>query len=285
MQLPDSDIDRLLNTIKAVYGHDFTEYAQASLKRRILRFMQHHEFQDANQVIAALTTDPALLHRFVYDLSVVVTEMFRDPWVYQTLRIKVIPWLKTFPFIRIWHAGCATGEEVYAMAVLLQEEDLTQRTQIYATDLNDEALKKAREGIYSLSRIKEFTRNYHKSGGKESFSDYYHAKYDAAIMAPELRHNITFANHNLATDTVFGEMQLILCRNVLIYFTRPLQNRVLHLFSESLCSGGILCLGTKESIRFSPAHRYFEAIVPEENIFKRTVYAPRALHRMEMPYE
>lgn len=273
MQLPDSDMDRLLSTVKGVYGYDFTEYAQASLKRRIIRFMQRHEFEDADQVITAMAMDSALFHRFVFDLSVVVTEMFRDPWVYQTIRSKVIPWLKTFPFIRIWHAGCATGEEVYAMAILLQEENLTKRTQIYATDLNDEALEKARAGIYSLSRIKEYTRNYQKAGGKGSFSDYYHAKYDAAIMAPELRHNITFANHNLVTDTVFGEMQLIMCRNVLIYFTRPLQNRVLHLFSESLCSSGILCLGTKESIQFSPAHQYFDAIEPEEKIFKKAASA------------
>lgn len=262
-------MERLVLKLKDLYEYDFTEYSRASLKRRLIHFLQHLEFTDVESAIAALSRNPGHFRGAVMDLSVVVTEMFRDPWVYQTLREKCIPWLKTFPFIRIWHAGCATGEEVYAMSILLQEEGLADRTQIYATDLNGRALAKAREGIYPMNRIREYTKNYQDSGGKNAFSDYYHAKYDAAIMAPELRKNITFAEHNLVTDSVFGEMQLIMCRNVLIYFSRPLQDRVLHLFHESLCTGGLLCLGTKESIHFSSVNNQFAEINKEEKIFKK----------------
>ena len=269
MQLTDSEIERLLDTVRHEYGYDFTGYSRASQKRRIARFMTRYHTETIDETVAMLARNDDLLQALIFDLTVVVTEMFRDPWVYQTIREKVIPWLKTFPFIRIWHAGCATGEEVYAMAILLQEEGLADRSLIYATDLNDEALQKAKEGIYPLARIQEYTRNYQEAGGRSSFSDYYHARYDAAKMDQELSKNISFANHNLVTDTVFGEMQLVMCRNVLIYFDRPLQNRVLQLFHDSLCSGGLLCLGTKESIRFTTINDHFETVAREEKIYKK----------------
>ena len=177
--------------------------------------------------------------------------MFRDPWFYLALREKVIPFLKTFPFINVWQAGCATGEEVYSLAIILKEEGLYERSHIYATDFNDAALEKAKTRIYPLERIKEYSINYQKAGGKQSLADYYRAQYQSVIMDTALQQNITFANHNLATDGVFGEMHLILCRNVLIYFDRDLQSRVLSLFQNSLPYNGFLCLGSKETIHFS----------------------------------
>jgi len=195
--------------------------------------------------------------------------MFRDPSFYSSLREKVIPVLKTYPFIKIWHAGCATGEEVYSMAILLKEENLLSKTMLYATDLDDKVLKTAREGIYPLDKIKEYTQNYQKVHGNSSFSDYYTAKYEAAIMDRSLRKNIVFSQHNLVTDGVFGEMNLIICRNVLIYFDKDLQNRVLQLFHDSLTRKGILCLGSKETIKFSKVKDLFTEYDGKEKIYKR----------------
>jgi chemotaxis protein methyltransferase CheR len=195
--------------------------------------------------------------------------MFRDRAFYKSLRENVIPILKTYPFIKVWHAGCATGEEAYSMAILLKEENLYERTTIYATDFNQHALNQAREGIFSNSRMKEYTTNYQMSGGKEAFSGYYTSSYDHVIMNQSLKKNIVWANHNLVTDSVFAEVHLILCRNVLIYFDRELQNKVQRLFYDSLVSGGILCLGSKESLHFTDLRDEYTAIDKKQRIFKK----------------
>ena len=195
--------------------------------------------------------------------------MFRDPWFYEAVRKEVVPLLRTYPFSKIWHAGCSSGEEVYSMAIILKEEGLWDRIQIYATDLNEVVLKKAKEGIYPVEDIKEWTRNYQKAGGRESFADYYTARYQSALIDRSLREKVVFADHNLVTDEAFGEMHLIVCRNVLIYFSRNLQNRAVDLFKKSLVPGGFLCLGTKESLRFTDHDIDFETICDEAKIYRK----------------
>ncbi len=203
------------------------------------------------------------------DFSINFTEMFRDPSFYKAFREELVPILKTYPFIKIWHAGSSTGEEVYSMAILLKEEGLYDRTQIYATDFNEIVLQKAKEGIYDIANIKEYTKNYQKAGGKASFSDYYVAKYESVIFNESLKKRMIFADHNLVTDGVFGEMHVVICRNVLIYFNQDLQNRVLNLFYQSLNNGCFLCLGSKESLRFSTCEDKFDPVVASEKIFQR----------------
>ncbi len=263
------ELQLLLQAIYLKYGYDFRNYAKASVKRRILHRLNKDSFANISAMQHKLLYDVNFFETLLLDLSINVTEMFRDPSFYLALRQKVIPVLKHFPFLKIWHAGCSTGEEVYSMAIVLKEEDLYERTQIYATDMNEVALKQAREGIFPINRLKQYTINYQKAGGKESFSDYYAAHYDHAVMDKSLKENILFSDHNLATDGVFGEMNLILCRNVLIYFNRELQNRAIRLFSESLCPTGFLCLGTKESIRLSEDSEHFEDVVKEERIYQK----------------
>ena len=214
--------------------------------------------------------DKNLFSRLTWHFSVQVTEMFRDPQVYCALRQHVVPILRTWPYFKIWHAGCATGEEAYSLAILLDEEGLLERATIYATDFNEEALDKAREGIYPVDRIREFTANHRSAGGTSPFSDHYHARYGSAIMNSSLKRRITFANHNLVADHVFGEMHLIVCRNVLIYFNAELQDRVLRLFSDSLVHGGFLCLGTREDVRFSSARDDYQPADTEARIYKKT---------------
>jgi len=209
------------------------------------------------------------LQRLLLDLSISVSTMFRDPGFYQAFREKVVPLLRTYPFIRIWHAGCSTGEEVYSMAILLEEENLYDRTRIYATDINDVVLQKARAGIFPLERMQEYTDNYLRSGGGRAFSEYYTARYDGALFNPGLTRNVVFSQHNLVTDRSFAEFNVILCRNVMIYFDRALQNRVLRLFHDSMPMYGILALGNKESLRFTEYETCFEAIDPRERIYRR----------------
>jgi chemotaxis protein methyltransferase CheR len=225
--------------------------------------------QKITDLTRRLLYDPEFFQRLVSDFSVTVTEMFRDPKVYAVLREKVVPYLKTYPFIKVWHAGCATGEEVYSLAILLHEEGLLERTTIYATDFNEAALTVAKEGIYPLKRIREYSDNYVKGGGKGSFSEYYHAQYDNVIMSKFLRNNMTFARHNLVTDQVFGEMHLILCRNVLIYFNRTLQDRVFHIFDDSLAHNAFLCLGSKENLKFSEVMDRFTEFEPKVKIYRK----------------
>lgn len=263
------EIQLILEAIFLKYGYDFRNYGKAHVKRRILRRRSIAEMTSLSEMQHRILYDKDFFETLLLDLSITVTEMFRDPSFFKALRKEVIPILKTYPFIKIWHAGCATGEEVYSMAILLKEEGLYERAQIYATDFNEVVLQKAKEGIYPIDRLKDYTLNYQKAGGLESFADYYTAKYESAIIDSSLKKIIVFTDHNLATDGVFGEMNLINCRNVLIYFNKELQNRVLGLFYDSLCRNGFLCLGRKESLKFSEYADKFELVVPAEKIYRK----------------
>lgn len=203
--------------------------------------------------------------------SITVSQMFRDPHVYKVIREKVIPYLATYPFVKIWHAGCATGEEVYSLAILLQEEGIYNKCTIYATDFNDEALHKAKQGIYPIADLKEWSKNYQKSGGVSSLTDYFHAEYNSVRLSKSLQKNITFASHNLAVDEMFGEIHLVLCRNVLIYFDQKLQNRALRLFADSIVRDGFLCIGTKESLRFAEVYNKFTEFSADHKIYRKLV--------------
>jgi chemotaxis protein methyltransferase CheR len=264
------ELKSLLESIRFTYGYDFTEYAEASLKRRIDHFMKSVKMETLADLGRILLKDEIVFERFVQDITVNVTEMFRDPVFYRSLREKVIERLATYPFIKVWIAGCSTGEEVYSVAILLKEEGLLNRTVIYATDINQGSLKAAKEGIYPISQMKNHTINYIKAGGKVSFSDYYIAKYNSALLDKALTQNVVFSAHNLVTDKSFNEFQLILCRNVLIYFSQNLQNKVINLFYESLCPFGFLALGNKESLLFTDRRQYFEEIDKRERIFIKT---------------
>ncbi len=259
----------LIEAVFQRYGLDFRHYSSASLIRRIKNHLAKTKYTRISQLIPQVLVDRDTFESLARNISIGVTEMFRDPSVYKSIREHVVPFLKTYPFIKVWHAGCSTGEEAYAMAILLKEEGLHERAQIYATDYNDDALARAKEGVYSIDLIKGYTVNYQKSGGKSSFSEYYHSKYDSAIMAPELRKIITFANHNLASDSVFAEMNLIMCRNVLIYFDKDLQSRTLKMFDDSLSPCGFLCLGAKESLRFSDVAGRFDEIAGRDRIYRK----------------
>ena len=216
-----------------------------------------------------LLHDPAVMERLLLDLSVNVTAMFRDPTFFLSFREKVVPMLRTYPFARLWVAGCSTGEEVYSLAILLAEEGLADRVRIYATDINEAVLEQARLGVFPLDKMQEYTQNYIRAGGARSFSEYYVARYDGARFARELADGVVFAQHNLVSDATFNEFNVITCRNVLIYFAQPLQERVHRLFYDSLAMFGVLALGQKETIRFSPHERSFEELDAEERLFKK----------------
>jgi len=268
-EVEEIEIDLLLEALFRRYGYDFRHYAKASITRRIRHLLGKTSHSRISEMIPELLYDKSFFEKIVYDFSITVTEMFRDPGFYRAIREKVIPYLKTYPFIKIWHAGCATGEEVYSIAIVLKEEGLYDRATIFATDFNNAALAKGKEGIYSLENIKQYTLNYQDAGGTSSFSEYYHAQYDSVIMDQSLKKNITFANHNLVTDNTFSEMHLILCRNVLIYFNKTLQDRVLRLFHDSLIHGGFLCLGTKESIQFADVAEAYERTDKKHKIYQK----------------
>jgi len=263
------EISLLLEAIYQKYGYDFREYSKAHINRRIMNRLALSGLEDVSQIQSKILKDETFAYQLLQDLSITVTEMFRDQDFYKSLRENVIPILKTYPFIKIWHAGCATGEEAYSMAIILQEEGLYGRTTIYATDFNQHALNRAKEGIFSNAMMKEYIINYTLSGGKESFSDYYTSSYDNAIMNQSLKKNIVWANHNLVTDSVFAEVHLILCRNVLIYFDNTLQNKVQKIFHDSLINGGILCLGTKEGLRFTDFFEKYTELDKKQRIFKK----------------
>ena len=263
------EISLLLEAIYQKYGYDFRQYSKAHISRRIRNRMTLSGLEDVSQIQFKVLKDEIFAHQLLQDLSITVTEMFRDQDFYKSLRENVIPILKTYPFIKIWHAGCSTGEEAYSMAIIMQEEGLYNRTTIYATDFNQHALNRAKEGIFSNALMKEYTINYQLSGGKESFSNYYTSNYDNIIMNQSLKKNIVWANHNLVTDSVFAEAHLILCRNVLIYFDNNLQNKVQKLFYDSLISGGILCLGSKESLQFTDFHEKYIELDKKQRIFKK----------------
>jgi chemotaxis protein methyltransferase CheR len=270
MDSENKEFTELLDAIWCVYGYDFTDYSEASVKRRINSFMTGRKIPTIDMLGDMILKDEKLFEIFIQEISVTVTEMFRDPAFYKSLRNNVLKRLATYPFIKIWIAGCATGEEVYSMAVLFDEAGLLNRTLIYATDINQKSLQIAKEGMYPLANMKQYTSNYQKAGGKKSFSEYYIAKYDSALFDKSLKQNIVFAAHNLAIDKSFNEFQLIICRNVLIYFNQKLQNGVINLFYESLCPFGFLGLGNKESLLYSDKKKNFDEVDRDEKIFMKT---------------
>lgn len=258
--------------IKAIYdkyGYDFSNYARASLNRRIRELVMLAHKKSASDLIPLLFHDENYINTVLHTFSITVTEMFRDPEVFLSIRNNVLPYLKTFPHLKIWNAGCATGEEVYSTAILLEEENLLQISTIYGTDINANALKIAKESIYKIKDMKGYIKNYQSSGGIKPFSDYYLAKYDSAIINGSLRKNIVFAQHNLTSDEVFTETHLVMCRNVMIYFNQELQNRALELFTESLLINGFLVIGNKESLEFSTVKDRFKIIDRKNRIYQK----------------
>lgn len=267
--LEDIEIQLLLEAIYQRYHYDFRRYAQASIRRRLKQALAQLNFRSYAALQDALLHDATLLPRLLDFLTVQVSEMFRDPSYYRAIREKVAPHLRTYPSLKVWIAGCSTGEELYSFVILFREEGLEQRTIFYATDINPEAIKAASSGVYALDRVRGFTENHQKSGGKSSLSDYYSANYGRAVFDKSLRDRVVFSDHSLVTDQVFAEVQLISCRNVMIYFDRGLQNRAIGLFRDSLSRNGFLGLGSKESLRFSEHADAFTPFVAEEKIFQR----------------
>ena len=263
------ELELLLEGIFRHYGFDFRNYALSSLRRRVWNFIRSEQVSSISSLQDRVLHDRSWLERFLYALSVNVSAMFRDPSFYLRFRKDVVPLLRTYPFIRIWLAGVSMGEEVYSLGILLQEEGIYDRCRIYATDINDAVLKKAKDGIYPIDLMQSYTNNYIKAAGKKSFSDYYTAAYDHAIFRSSLRDNVVFAQHNLATDASFNEFHVILCRNVMIYFNSELQTHVHHLLYESLVMFGILGLGSKETLRFSPHENSYEEIDKTAKLYRR----------------
>jgi chemotaxis protein methyltransferase CheR len=267
--ITEDEIEEILLAVNLKYGYDFTNYSRASMLRRISRFVDDVGFDSTPGLKAGLLSDRNMFEYFLQRVTVNVTEMFRDPEFYKVIRQKLLPVIASYPSIKIWHAGCSSGEEVFSMAILLHEAGLLKRTKIYATDLNPNNIEKAKKGILPADVLKEYVGNYLRAGGQRDFASYYTAMYDNAIIRKDLRENIIFSQHNLVTDQVFNEFQLILCRNVMIYFNRQLQNRVINLFYNSLSTFGFLALGIKESLLFSDLKDKFEVVSNPEKIFKR----------------
>lgn len=265
------ELQLLLEAIFLRYGYDFRNYSKAHIKRRVLNRLGTSRLNTITQLLDKVLRDPVFFREFLDDLSINVTEMFRDPEFYKSLRQNIIPKLRTYAYFKIWHAGCATGEEAYSLAILLKEEGLLDRCQVYATDFNQKVLEIAKEGVYHKDDIEQYERNYLLSGGKNKLSDYYQTMYGSVIFNKELSNRIVFADHNLVTDSVFADVHLILCRNVMIYFEKNLQENVLNLFYESLVPSGILCLGTKESIKFTRFEKLFDVIDEKQKIFKKRI--------------
>lgn len=268
-EITNTELEDIQNIILQYYGYDFRDYSVASIKRRISRFMEVASVTSVFDLKYLLINNKEYFGIFLQQVTVNVTEMFRDPEFYRSLREEVLPLLSAYPYFKIWHAGCATGEEVFSMCILLEEEGLLGRAQIYATDINPANLEKAREGIIPLPLMKQYTQNYHGSGGTRDFSNYYTARYDNAIIDKRLTERIIFSRHNLAVESSFNEFQLIVCRNVLIYFNKDLQAKVFGLFYESLSPKGFLAIGIKESLLFSGIRDRFETINMKTKIYKR----------------
>ncbi|WP_129716857.1 protein-glutamate O-methyltransferase CheR [Pedobacter sp. SYP-B3415] len=266
--ITDEQLEFLLSDLLEWYGYDFTDYTRASLKRRVNRLFGLDKFVSFAEFRYQLQTDPIYFKRFVEQITVNVTEMFRDPGFYSALRREVLPNLNTYPVIRIWLAGCSTGEEAYSMAILLHEHNMLHKTLIYATDLNPAVLERASRGTFPLAYMKQYSENYIGSGGKNDFSSYYTANYNNAKFDDHFRSKIIFSTHNLVSDHSFNEFQLILCRNVLIYFERNLQGKVLELFDSSLENLGYLALGSKETIDFTSIAKTYKRI-PGEKIWRK----------------
>lgn len=263
------EIELLCHGIYKAYGYDFRNYAKASFTRRINQFIGDRGYSSIMGLLDHILDDEEVLYNLITSVSVTTSDMFRDPDVFLFIRETVLPYLKTFPNIRIWHAACGKGEEIYSLAILLKEEGIYDKCTIYATDMNDQALESVRNGIYHVSRIKDFTKNYVRSGGRSSLSDYYHALYENVKFDKKLLDNVTFANHNLTVDSVFLEANFILCRNVMIYFDRKLQNRVLNLLDQSLVGGGILCIGSKESLMGSEIENRYKSLAKSMKTYKK----------------
>ena len=267
--LESIELQLLLEGIYRRYSFDFREYAPGPIRRRLLRRLAGEGLPTLSALQERVLRDPACMERLLGDLSVNVTAMFRDPSFYRAFRTKVIPVLRTYPFIRIWNAGCSTGEEAYSIAVLLHEAGLYDRSRIYATDINEAVLQKARAGIFPLEILPKYADNYRKAGGEREFSEYFVTGYDSARYQQSLAANIVFARHNLVSDASFNEFNVIMCRNVLIYFARSLQERVHGLFHQSLSRLGVLALGQKETLRFMPHEGCYEELDPQEKLYRR----------------
>jgi chemotaxis protein methyltransferase CheR len=265
----DIELRLLIDAIYLKYHYDFRGYAAASLKRRLLHAPSRFDCQTLSQLQEKVLHEPAIFPALLSLLTVPVSEMFRDPSYFLSLRATVVPLLRTYPSLKIWVAGCSTGEEVYSLAILLREEGLLERTLIYATDINPQTLQTAAAGVYALDRIAGFTENHHRAGGRASLSDYYTAAYGRAVFDKSFRQHIVFSDHSLATDSVFAEVQFISCRNVLIYFNRGLQDRAVGLFRDALCRKGFLGIGMKEALRFSSHAQSFISVVYEDRIFQK----------------
>lgn len=268
-EIADEEVELLLNDIVTAHGYDFTSYSTASVKRRINRLFILDHFRDFEDFRNRVLHDKNYIRRFVQEITVNVTEMFRDPLFYKLIREQVLPVLATYPFIRIWHAGCSTGEEVYSMAILLKEAGVMHKSLLYATDINPGVLDQVTRGIYPLRSLRQFSENYILSGGKKDFSSYYTAKYDLAKLDDELRSKMIVSTHNLVSDRSFNEFQLIICRNVLIYFNKTLQDKVLDLFDNSLEPRGFLALGSKEQIKFASIGKKYEQLDPKEKVWRK----------------
>jgi chemotaxis protein methyltransferase CheR len=267
--LEDVEIGLLLDGLYRVHGFDFREYSRPSIKRRILELMRAEKLNTVSAFQDRLLHDSSCLDRFLLGLSVHATAMFRDPSFYLTFRKRVVPLLRTYPTVQIWIAGCSTGEEVYSLAIVLHEERLYAKSRIYATDISQAVLRKAREGIFPLAAMRDYTANYHQAGGTSEFSDYYTARYDSVIFSSVLKSNIVFSEHNLATDGSFNEFQVILCRNVMVYFNKDLQARVHNLLYDSLSMFGVFGLGNRESLKFSPREAAYQSLNESDKLYRK----------------
>ncbi len=263
------EVECLMEALYLKWGYDFREYSRASLRRRVARYIADNHFERISDLQHELVRDKNRCHHFVRGVTVNVTDMFRDPGFYKVIREQVIPVLKSHPFIKIWHAGCSTGEEAYSMAILLHEEGLGERAVIYATDINSQVLEQASKGLYDQKTLASARENYLESGARGSLDDFISVAYERFLVDPILKHNIVFTQHDLVTDQVFGEMQLVVCRNVMIYFRRELQTKVLTLFHDSLDLGGFLGLGIKESLSSFPNKNSFRAVDDSVRVYQR----------------
>lgn len=266
-ELENIELQLFLDGIFRHYGHDFRNYAMPSFKRRVLKFVHEESLKTISGLQEKALHDESCMERFLMAVSVHVTEMFRDPAFFASFRKQIVPKLEKESFFKVWHAGCSSGEEVYSMAILLKEHELLNRCKIYATDISQPILERAQSSIFSLRKIQDYTENYIRSGGKRSFSEYYMVKYHNAIFKRELQKNIVWGHHNLVTDSSFNEFQVIVCRNVLIYFNKQLQERVHRLFYGSLDVGGVLILGHKESITFTPYEDCYDVLDANNKIY------------------
>ena len=270
-ELGSYELSLLLGAIEHRWGYDFRDYARKSIQRRVQNIMMRHRMTYVSELIPRVLHEPEFFQDIVMDFSITVTEMFRDPSVWSKIVTEIFPRLNTYPYFKIWHAACATGEEVWSMAILLKEAGLLERATIYATDFNDIALDKAKKGIYPIKNMQVAHRNYHKAGGHFALGDYYRVQGNEVVFDKELAKRIVWANHNLTTDRVFGEMNFILCRNALIYFTPSLQNQVLSLFTESLSHSGLLCLGSKETLNYTSVKEIYGVICHREKLWCKTI--------------